>query len=204
MSAWSTMQERFGGKAHSLYFGGGTPSLAPPATIQQIIDALPLEPGAEITLEANPGTIDSEGLKAMRIAGVNRLSIGVQTFNKAHARTLGRGHTIDQARSLLRSANDIGFDSWSMDLMFSLPDQTESDLNADLDELLSIGPPHVSIYGLSIEPSTPFHKAFEAGKLDLPQAELWRRMYDTIVHRLDHSGLGRYEVSNFAKSLTLR
>jgi len=194
------MESRFSGEAHSLYFGGGTPFLAPAGIIQEIIEALPLAADAEVTLEANPGSIDTEGLKDLQRAGVNRLSIGVQTFNQSHARTLGRGHTVQQARDLLTAAHTLGFSSWSMDLMFSLPDQTADELQRDLDDLLALAPPHVSLYGLSIEPGTPFQRAFQAERFTLPDPETWRSMYDSIVLQLDRAGLHRYEVSNFARS----
>ena len=191
IDAWRAVAGRMEGAAHSLYFGGGTPSLAPPAIIGELIDALPIETDAEITLEVNPGTIDAVGLQAFREAGVNRVSLGIQTFHPDHAKKLGRGHTATQAIDLLHHVPTIGFNSWSMDLMFSLPDQSEDELSRDLDALLEIGPPHVSIYGLSIEPYTPFHKAFQAGKFDLPEPEAWRRMYDNIVDRLQSAGLHR-------------
>jgi len=199
IGAWNSLAHRFPGKAHSLYFGGGTPSLAPAEIIGQLIEELPLKPNAEITLEANPGTIDMDGLSEMRHAGINRLSIGVQTFNQNHARMLGRGHNVHQARNLLESANSLEFTSWSMDLMFSLPNQSVEELQNDLDELLRFDPPHVSLYGLSIEPGTPFKTIHDAGNLVLPNPEQWRQMYDDIVRGLEDVGMERYEVSNFAQ-----
>ena len=199
LSAWGAIADRLPGAAHSLYFGGGTPSLAPPEVIGALIEALPLATNAEVTIEANPGSIDIAGLAELREAGVNRLSIGVQTFNPNHARTLGRGHTVKQARSLLSDADTLGFKSWSMDLMFALPEQNEAELNRDLEVLIEVSPPHVSLYGLSIEPGTPFEQAQQAGRLHLPPSESWRRMYDRIVTALESGGLNRYEVSNFAR-----
>jgi putative oxygen-independent coproporphyrinogen III oxidase len=198
-SAWVHSAAAFQGKAHSLYFGGGTPSLAPPSILAQIIESMPLSDQAEVTVEANPGSIDSGGLCALADAGVNRLSIGVQTFNPEHARRLGRGHTVHQANALLQRVSTLGFMSWSMDLMFGLPDQTLHQVEEDLDVLLSFAPPHVSLYGLSIEPSTPFKAAQQAGNLRLPEGDLWREMYDCIVETLETAGLERYEVSNFAQ-----
>jgi oxygen-independent coproporphyrinogen-3 oxidase len=160
---------------------------------------MPLCDEAEVTVEANPGSIDSNGLSALADAGVNRLSLGVQTFNPVHARRLGRGHTVHQANALLQRVSTLGFMSWSMDLMFGLPNQTLHEVQEDLDVLLSFAPPHVSLYGLSIEPSTPFKAAHQAGNLILPTGEIWREMYDCIVETLEAAGLERYEVSNFAQ-----
>lgn len=186
--------------AHSLYFGGGTPSLTPATIIEELIDVFPLEPNAEITVEANPGTITTKGLAALRDIGVNRLSLGIQTFNPTHAKRLGRGHNVRQARELLNAVNTIGFDSWSIDLMFALPDQSLDDLRSDLDTLLKLCPPHVSLYGLTVESGTPFESAEQNGDIVLPPNDLWREMYDTIVVTLEAAGLERYEVSNFART----
>lgn len=197
--AWAIEEPHFGTGAHSLYFGGGTPSLTPTAVIQQLIEALPLASEAEVTLETNPGTIQPDGLRAMVDAGVNRLSLGIQTFNETHAKRLGRGHTIEHAHQLVRLANALGFRTWSMDLMFALPDQTEDELIADLDRIIEVSPPHISLYGLTIEPNTPFDRAHRRGTISTPDSDVWRRMYDRIVSTLEASGWERYEVSNFAR-----
>ena len=199
LAAWESVSKRMQGTAHSLYFGGGTPSLAPPKVVGEIVEALPLQAGAEITLEVNPGTIDAAGLQAFHNVGVNRVSLGIQTFHSGHAKTLGRGHTAMQAQELLQLVPAIGFNSWSMDLMFALPNQTESNLRQDLEMMGHFQPPHVSIYGLSIEPGTPFETAHKSGRLNLPTADRWRNMYDLVVEGLEAMGLGRYEVSNFAR-----
>ena len=198
-SAWALERNHFPGAAQSLYFGGGTPSLVPPAAIKSLVTALPLQADAEVTLETNPGTIQPDGLRSMVDAGVNRLSLGIQTFNAGHAKRLARGHSTAQARQLVRLANSLGFRTWSMDLMFALPDQTDDDLAEDLEQIVDIGPPHISLYGLSLEPDTPFAVAERAGTLQMPDAALWRRMYDRIVDTLIGSGWERYEVSNFAR-----
>jgi len=198
-NAWAIERPHFTGSAHSLYFGGGTPSLVPSAAIASLVTSLPLETEAEVTLETNPGTIRPDGLRRMVDAGVNRLSLGIQTFNTRHAKRLGRGHSTPQAHQLVRLANSLGFRTWSMDLMFALPTQTESELAQDLEQILDIGPPHISLYGLSIEPETPFKVAERAGTLRTPSAALWRSMYDRIVDTLIGAGWERYEVSNFAR-----
>jgi putative oxygen-independent coproporphyrinogen III oxidase len=198
-TAWAASEGEFEGRAHSLYFGGGTPSLAPPDVIARLIASMPLQRDAEVTLEANPGYLDQPTLKELVDAGVNRLSVGVQTFNRAHAKRLGRGHTVTQTRELLGHIPSLELRSWSADLIFALPDQTLAQLDADLDALLAANPPHVSLYGLSIEPGTPFAELARQGRLTLPEEERWGAMYARIVDRLGEAGLERYEVSNFAQ-----
>jgi oxygen-independent coproporphyrinogen-3 oxidase len=198
VKAWMDLSTAVPGSAHSLYFGGGTPSLAPPGVIKSLISTLPLQQSAEVTLEANPGTISRSGLEDLREAGVNRLSLGIQTFEPRHAKRLGRGHNVQQARDLVGEVHAIGFDSWSVDLMFALPGQTLAELKTDVDTLLELEPPHVSLYGLTIEPGTPFAAVHSKGEITLPPSELWRAMYDHIVSTLESAGLERYEVSNFA------
>ncbi len=198
-TAWKHTATSLTGSAHSLYFGGGTPSLLPSKVIHHLIQTLPLELNAEITVEANPGTITTTGLEKLRNTGVNRLSLGIQTFNSKHAKRLGRGHNVRQARALLKDVHSIGFDSWSVDLMFALPNQTLDELKIDIDRLLALQPPHVSLYGLTIEPGTAYASAEKAGDLTLPESDTWRSMYDEIVMTLEKEGLERYEVSNFAR-----
>lgn len=197
---WSEQQPEFGdGLAHSLYLGGGTPSLAPAGIVGELVTSLPLRSDAEVTLEANPGTVSAAGLDALREAGVTRLSLGVQTFNKRFAHILNRGHTVAAARELVELVAASGFRSWSVDLIFGLPGQSLADLGEDLDALVALDPPHVSLYGLTMEPGTPFGRAAEQGRMRAADPELWRTMYDNIVERLADAGLDRYEVSNFAR-----
>lgn len=196
---WSTVKDQFQGRGHSLFFGGGTPSLAPPEAIGAIIERLPLLPDAEITLEANPGTLSPERLAAFRAVGITRVSVGVQTFNPRFARLLNRAHTAAQSQTLVQMVADAGFRSWSLDLIFALPGQRLADLQHDLDALLAVQPPHVSLYGLTFEEGTPFTRALRAGKIQAPGEELWRAQYDLIVETLEANGWNRYEVSNFSR-----
>lgn len=196
---WTLRREAFPGEAHSVYFGGGTPSLAPPAAIERVLAALRHHPDAEITLETNPATVTAERLAAYREVGINRLSLGVQTFQPRFARLLARSHTARQARELVELVARAGFRSWSIDLMFALPGQSLDDLHRDLDAILSLAPPHVSLYGLTFHPGTPFARALEAGRLTEVEPDVWREMYDTIVDTLHGAGWERYEVSNFAR-----
>ncbi len=187
------------GPAETVYLGGGTPSLVPIDVLEALLAALPRAPGAELTLEVDPGTLDADGLLARLALGIDRLSVGVQSFHPAHARRLGRGHGPRHARALLAEVVDLPLRSWSLDLMFALPGQTLAELDADIDELLDWAPPHVSLYGLTYEPGTPFDRLRQRGRLVEAAPELWRAMYDRIVDRLQAGGWERYEVSNFAR-----
>jgi putative oxygen-independent coproporphyrinogen III oxidase len=184
----------------SVFIGGGTPSLFSPEGIDRLLAAirarLPLEPGCEITLEANPGTFERERFKAFRAAGVTRLSIGVQSFDDGMLKQLGRVHDGAQARAAIDEAREA-FDTFNIDLMYALPGQTLAQLQADLDTALSFAPPHLSIYHLTIEPNTRF--AVDTPR-NLPDDDLASDMLDLIAERTAATGLARYEVSAFARS----
>jgi putative oxygen-independent coproporphyrinogen III oxidase len=183
----------------SVFIGGGTPSLFDPQQIAELISdiraRLPLEAGCEITLEANPGTFERERFKGFRQAGVTRLSVGVQSFDDAQLKALGRVHSADQAREALAEAA-AAFDTFNLDLMYALPGQTLDALSTELDAALSFNPPHLSIYHLTIEPNTVFANRTPAG---LPDADLASDMLDLITEYTARAGLGRYEVSAFAR-----
>lgn len=200
---WESQARRFvgvaGEAAHSVYFGGGTPSLAPPEGVRRILDAVPHAPGAEITLEANPGNLSEARIEAWLALGVTRLSLGLQTFNPDFAHLLNRGHTARQARELAERVSRAGFRSWSIDIIFALPGQTLDDLRVDLDQMLALAPPHASLYGLTFEEGTPFGRAEAAGRMTGLDPDLWREQYDAVTEALEAAGLERYEVSNFAR-----
>ncbi|MFT7723646.1 MAG: radical SAM family heme chaperone HemW [Roseateles sp.] len=183
----------------SVFIGGGTPSLFDPERIAELISdiraRLPLEPGCEITLEANPGTFERERFRGFRAAGVTRLSVGVQSFDDAQLRRLGRVHSAAQAREALAEAA-AAFETWNLDLMYALPGQTLDDLARELDTALAFAPPHLSIYHLTIEPNTVFANRTPAG---LPDADLASDMLDLITARTAAAGLARYEVSAYAR-----
>ncbi|MCY7315257.1 MAG: radical SAM family heme chaperone HemW [Rubrivivax sp.] len=189
----------WGRRVISVFIGGGTPSLFSPAGIDRLIGDIrarvPLEPGAEITLEANPGTFERERFKAFRAAGVTRLSIGVQSFDDAALQRIGRVHDAAQARAAVAEAA-AAFDTFNIDLMYALPGQTMAQLQADLDTALSFAPPHLSVYHLTIEPNTRF--ALQPPVL--PDADLASDMLDLITERTASAGLQRYEVSAFARA----
>lgn len=187
------------GPPHSIYFGGGTPSLAPPEVILAVLEALPRGPETVVSLEVNPGSLDRGRLEELVAGGVNRMSLGLQTFTERHARLLNRAHTVGQARELASVVRSLSLESWNLDLIFGLPGQTLAELDADLDALLDLDPPHVSLYGLTYEEGTPLTAARDAGRVTELDEELWVEMYDRVVARLGDAGIERYEVSNFAR-----
>jgi putative oxygen-independent coproporphyrinogen III oxidase len=189
----------WGRRVSSVFIGGGTPSLFSPAGIDRLLAdvraRLPLEPGCEVTLEANPGTFERDRFRAFRAAGVTRLSIGVQSFSDLHLQAIGRVHDAAQARAAVEEAA-AAFDTFNIDLMYALPGQTLAGLQADLDEALAFAPPHLSIYHLTVEPNTRF--AVHPPD-DLPDDDLASDMLDLITARTEAVGLQRYEVSAFAQ-----
>ncbi len=188
----------WGRRVHTIFLGGGTPSLFAPASIERLIAAirarLPLEPGCEITMEANPGTFERDRFRSYAAAGITRLSIGVQSFDDAALRALGRIHDAAQARAAIDEARSA-FDSFNIDLMYALPGQTLEALDADLATALACTPPHLSIYHLTVEPNTWFARYPPA----LPDDDLAADMLDRIAERTAAAGLERYEVSAFAQ-----
>ncbi|MFC7411157.1 MULTISPECIES: radical SAM family heme chaperone HemW [Hydrogenophaga] len=188
----------WGRTVHSVFIGGGTPSLFSPDAIARLISdvraLLKLEANAEITLEANPGTFETDRFKAFRQAGVTRLSVGVQSFDDRFLKALGRVHNGDQARAALTEAAQH-FDTFNLDLMYALPGQTLADCARDVDTALSFTPPHLSIYHLTIEPNTYFAKFPPV----VPEDDDAYAMLDLITERTGVAGLERYEVSAYAR-----
>lgn len=187
----------------SVYLGGGTPSLFSPAAMGVLLDALSrrcgLEAGAEVTLEANPGTVTREGLAAYRAAGVNRLSLGAQSFHPAHLRTLGRDHEPDDTRAAADAARAAGLDNVSLDLIFGVPGERLADWEADLSAALALAPAHVSAYALTWEAGTPFHAWRARGRLTAVDDDDEAAMGALAVATLEAAGLARYEISSFAR-----
>ena len=190
----------WGRRVHTIFIGGGTPSLFSPESIDRLIGdiraRLPLEPGCEITLEANPGTFERDRFRGYRAAGVTRLSVGVQSFDDARLAALGRVHDAAQARAAVAEARDA-FDTFNIDLMYALPGQTPAGFDADLTQALALEPPHLSIYHLTLEPNTVFAKYPPP---DLPDDDTAFDMLDRITERTAAAGLERYEVSAFARA----
>jgi putative oxygen-independent coproporphyrinogen III oxidase len=188
----------WGRTVHSIFIGGGTPSLFSPVAIDRLLTQvralLRLEADCEITLEANPGTFEKDRFKAFRAAGVNRLSIGVQSFNDAHLKALGRVHNSAQAQQAIAEAA-INFEAFNLDIMYALPGQTVEQCAQDIRTALSFNPPHISIYHLTIEPNTYFAKFPPA----VPEDDTAYDMLDCITALTTEHGMARYEVSAFAK-----
>ena len=188
----------WGRTIHSIFIGGGTPSLFSPAAIDRLLGdiraRLKLEPDCEITLEANPGTFEKDRFRAFRSAGVTRLSIGVQSFNDANLKALGRVHDRAQALAAVEEAAQA-FDTFNLDIMYALPGQSMDDLAQDMALALSLAPPHISIYHLTIEPNTYFAKFPPL----IPEEDLAYDMLDLITDMTGQAGLQRYEVSAYAR-----
>jgi oxygen-independent coproporphyrinogen-3 oxidase len=192
----------------SIYLGGGTPSLFHPDRIAALIESIEAAfptatpegaPAIERTLELNPSSVERARLPGFREAGVDRLSIGVQSFDDTQLKRLGRAHRADVARETLRAARAAGFENLSLDLMFAGPGQTESDVDRDLDELIDWRPEHVSTYELTFEPATPFGRALAAGRIEACREDRAVRMIERIETRLAEAGYERYEISSHAR-----
>lgn len=183
----------------TVYFGGGTPSLLPEDFILRLMNGIfetfSIAESPEITIEVNPGTVDFRKLKVYRESGINRLSVGVQSFNDDMLKILGRLHDSVQAQDIIKSGFDAGFTNISADLMFSYRGQTEEIWAADLVKVCELEIPHVSCYGLKVEEGTPFHTD---GMENLDE-DTDRRLQKNTVEFLKSCGFGRYEISNFAK-----
>ncbi|MFZ3086709.1 MAG: radical SAM family heme chaperone HemW [Methylotenera sp.] len=192
-------QKIWGRKIKSVFFGGGTPSLFSPESIDKILSQVrtltPLEYDAEITLEANPGTVDTAHFEGYRQAGVNRLSLGIQSFNAEHLKALGRIHDDKQAISAAELALKT-FERVNFDVMYALPNQTLNDALQDVKQALALGPDHLSFYHLTLEPNTPFHRTPPS----LPDDDTSSDMQIEIETQLAQHGYEHYETSAFAKS----
>ena len=194
----SSLPQIWGRPVVSVFIGGGTPSLFSAQGMQRLLSEIrslvPLIPDAEITMEANPGTFDAERFAGFRDAGVNRLSLGVQSFMDSQLHALGRVHDAEQARRAIAQAKPL-FDRLNIDLMFGLPGQSLKALEAELDILSGFSPSHVSLYQLTLEPNTLFAVRPPSG---LPDDDLLADMQSLVIERLAQRGLVRYEISGFA------
>jgi oxygen-independent coproporphyrinogen III oxidase len=186
----------------TIYFGGGTPSLLTPAQIERLLAAVRarfrVSPAAEVTMELNPGTVTRETLAAFRRAGVNRASFGAQTFDDRELKRLGRTHTADDTRRTLQSLRAEGFDNVSFDLIAGLPDQTLAAWSRNLEEALSLGPEHLSLYLLEVHEATPLAEQLRQGRYAPPDPDLAAEMYELLARRTREEGFEQYEISNFA------
>jgi oxygen-independent coproporphyrinogen III oxidase len=191
-----------GERLKTIFFGGGTPSLFDPKSIGAIIDAANrlcgIETDAEITLEANPGTVDAAKLSGMRAAGVNRISFGAQSFNPATLKFLGRIHSADETRAAATMAHRAGFERLNLDLIFAVPGQTVADVLFDIESVAALEPDHVSAYNLTFEEGTAFFTDFKRGKIKQLPTDEQAAMYQTVREEIPRRGYAMYEISNYA------
>ena len=189
----------------TIYIGGGTPSYIKEKYIKEIIETIrsnfEIIPNAEITIEINPGTVNRRKLNTYYKAGINRLSIGLQSTNDKLLKQLGRVHDFEDFLETLRLANTIGFSNISADCMIGLPNQTIYDVEETLNVLINLRLTHISVYSLIVEPNTPLEKKINSGELKLPDEEIERYMYWFAKRKLEENGYLHYEISNFAKPL---
>jgi oxygen-independent coproporphyrinogen-3 oxidase len=187
----------------TVFFGGGTPSLLAPAAVGKILKKLSakfsIHPDAEITLETNPGTVDVQKLKKFRDAGINRLSVGIQSFHDGDLRFLTRIHSSETARSCIRDAFEAGFEDVSIDLIFSLPRQTPERWRFNLEQAVALRPTHLSCYSLIVEPGTPLFSMVRNKLITPREPEADAGLYLSTIEFLSEHGYRQYEVSNFAK-----
>ncbi|SMC93673.1 radical SAM family heme chaperone HemW [Sporomusa malonica] len=187
----------------TIYIGGGTPSLLPVQLLEQIMSSLyanfHVSNEAEISMEANPGTVTRAQLSALKAAGINRLSFGVQSFNNELLAGLGRIHQATDSLTAIEYAYAAGFNNISIDLMYGLPGQTFEGFAWELEQAVAVNTSHISVYGLKLEEGTPLAAAYDRGLLKLPDEATEEAMYDHMVDFLPGRGLLRYEISNFAR-----
>ncbi len=191
----------------TIYIGGGTPTTLPPSLLSQALavcrQAFAVAEDVEITIEANPGTVNQDDFVALRAAGVNRISLGAQSFNEQELRLLERIHTVDQTREAFRLARAAGINNISLDLIYGLPRQTIADWRSTLDHALQLAPEHISAYALSVEDGTPLAKRIANATLPPPDADVAAEMYVIAEERLQQEGYQHYELSNWAATRML-
>ncbi len=186
----------------SLFLGGGTPSLLNSAQLKTLFGHLKrnfeIVPDSEITIECNPTSVQASLLKTYHEVGINRISVGIQSFDDTHLERLGRLHDRSEALASFREIRLAGFENISIDLIYGLPNQTLAEWHNDLNQAMDLGPNHISAYNLIIEPNTHFGKLFSRGKLELPSEDVQGEMYQMLNDQLSSAGYERYEISNFA------
>jgi oxygen-independent coproporphyrinogen-3 oxidase len=187
------------GPWQTVYLGGGTPSRLPPDAIRRLLDAFPREPNAEVTLEANPEDVSLDAARAWLAAGVNRVSLGVQSFDDAALSWMHRTHDAAMARDAFARLRDTGVPSVSLDLIFALPEHLEHDARRDLDEILELRPDHVSAYGLTREQGTPYARWLERGSAAPTSDERYEAEFLLVHETLAGAGYEHYEISNYAE-----
>lgn len=188
---------------HTVFFGGGTPSLMSSRSLGMILETIhssfALSPQAEITMEANPGTVNKAYLAAVRQAGINRISYGVQSANQGELALLEREHSFTQVIEAVHISREAGFDNLNLDLIYGLPDQTLTAWEHSLEAVLALDTEHISLYCLTIEPGTPMHRWLQNGQINEPDPDAAADQYDLASKRLASQGYTHYEISNWAK-----
>lgn len=190
-------------KADTVYFGGGTPSLLKVENISKILNELKsnfdISENSEITLEINPSTIDYPKAKKLKECGINRVSLGSQSFVDEELKLLGRTHLSDDITQSFNTLRESGFNNISLDLMYALPNQSMQTLSTSVDKVLKLNPEHISCYGLKIEDNTPFGKMLSDGTIKEKSDDEYAKMYELIIDILEKNGYNQYEISNFSK-----
>ncbi|MGF6907709.1 radical SAM family heme chaperone HemW [Fusobacterium sp. PH5-44] len=183
----------------TIYIGGGTPSIIKPENIKILLENIKIKPNSEITIEVNPKTVDIEKFIEYRQMGINRISIGIQSFDNKKLSILGRAHNIYEGKEAFFNSKKAGFDNVSLDLMFSTPDETIEELKNDLKELFELEPQHFSIYSLIWEEGTVFHEKLKKGIFQMTDNDLEGEMYNLIIEEAKQHNYTHYEISNFSK-----
>jgi len=203
----SPFRRGVGGEVHTIFFGGGTPSLLSPHQFDSIFKAIraafTLTSDAEISIEANPGTVTREALSQLRETGINRISFGVQSANMEELRMLERTHDFFTVIEAVTSARKAGFDNLNLDLIYALPEQTLQTWQTTVKRILDLHPEHISAYALTLEHGTPFGRWSSKGMLPIPDPDLAADMYEWASETLEANGYLQYEISNWAKDIAL-
>jgi len=190
------------GHVVSVYFGGGTPSMMPPEFLEKVITQIcsfwSLQPDAEVTIETNPGTHKTVNFSEFLRAGINRVSIGAQSFHNSELRTLGRIHNVEEICKTVNKVREAGFENISLDLIYGIPGQTVDSVRESAKRVIDLGVEHLSTYSLSIEPETPFEMMANMGHLKLPDQDLVADEYAAICDEMSNAGFDHYELTNFA------
>lgn len=208
-TSWSSIPESETGtdrknQLRTVFFGGGTPSLIPPVLLEKVLNCLrnnfgSFAPDAEISMEMDPGTFDEEKLKSFLDAGINRVSLGVQSFQSNLLKACGRAHGLTEIDFAIKTLQGAGVRNWSMDLISSLPGQTMADWRDSLEKAIATEPNHISVYDLQIEEGTAFGRWYQPGQKPLPSDDMSAEMFQTASSILRSAGYGHYEISNYSK-----
>lgn len=205
--AWEIVQRKNylpGNQLDTIYFGGGTPSLLDRDELDLLLNTIhkhfTVNPKAEITLEANPDDLTPTKLKELAAAGINRLSIGIQSFDSSHLTYLHRVHTAGEAENCVKAAQDVGIEAISIDLIYAIPSENHVLLEKDLQKVASLNVPHISAYCLTIEPQTVFGKWLKNKKIQPVEDEFAAQQFEIVVQQLAQYGYEQYEISNFARN----